>query len=437
MKRQMVNQERLPFPTGIAAATTLRSLYSEGAEAVRRAYVLIGGLVRRRFGGHPQHGERHARPARPVLREDAGCICRNSMPAAGYSHRERPAAARLRIRAERAADRRRHDHRPAGQPLDAGRRAAALSLGRSRADRAGRRARRRRRPTSSPSRWSAAARSTTCRAGRSGAAPRSWCSPALRRSRCSGGRSRGRSACCGAAGSDGGGPSELDAAPAAVEVPLGWLVAGLIPITAGLLAIQYIAFHISIWLGLIAVGMAFVPEPRGLPRHRRDRHHADRGHGQGHAAAVRRALAAGRVERARLARAQPHGRGHRRELRSVERRPADGPEERLPARGQSAEAVHRPVHRRLLRHPGRGPRVVPHGADEGEAGGVQPAGHQHVARRRRAAVRRRVRPASAQRARSRSSAAPSSASRCRCSAACCPGPRPTCPPPWASGCRGS
>ena len=45
---------------------------------------------------------------------------------------------------------------------------------------------------------------------------------------------------------------------AAIEVPLGWLVAGLIPITIGLLALQYVAFHISIWLGLVAVGMAFV-----------------------------------------------------------------------------------------------------------------------------------------------------------------------------------
>ena len=45
MKRQMINQERLPFPSGIAAATTLKSLYSEGVEAVRKAYALIAGLA--------------------------------------------------------------------------------------------------------------------------------------------------------------------------------------------------------------------------------------------------------------------------------------------------------------------------------------------------------------------------------------------------------
>jgi uncharacterized oligopeptide transporter (OPT) family protein len=44
MKRQMINQEQLPFPSGIAAATTLKSLYSEGIESIRKAYALIIGL---------------------------------------------------------------------------------------------------------------------------------------------------------------------------------------------------------------------------------------------------------------------------------------------------------------------------------------------------------------------------------------------------------
>ena len=45
MKRQMINQEKLAFPSGVAAAATLKSLYSHGAEALRKAYVLIGGLA--------------------------------------------------------------------------------------------------------------------------------------------------------------------------------------------------------------------------------------------------------------------------------------------------------------------------------------------------------------------------------------------------------
>ncbi len=45
MKRQMINSEQLPFPSGIAAAETLRSLYAEGREAVQKARALIGTLI--------------------------------------------------------------------------------------------------------------------------------------------------------------------------------------------------------------------------------------------------------------------------------------------------------------------------------------------------------------------------------------------------------
>lgn len=45
MKRQMINHEQLPFPSGIAAAETLRSLYSEGVEATHKAYSLVVALA--------------------------------------------------------------------------------------------------------------------------------------------------------------------------------------------------------------------------------------------------------------------------------------------------------------------------------------------------------------------------------------------------------
>ncbi|MBX3357383.1 MAG: OPT/YSL family transporter [Phycisphaeraceae bacterium] len=45
MKRQQINHEQLPFPTGTAAAETLKSLYSESKDAVGKAYVLIAGLA--------------------------------------------------------------------------------------------------------------------------------------------------------------------------------------------------------------------------------------------------------------------------------------------------------------------------------------------------------------------------------------------------------
>ncbi|MEI6175869.1 MAG: OPT family oligopeptide transporter [Verrucomicrobiota bacterium] len=45
MKRQMINQDQLPFPSGIAAAETLRSLYSEGRDAMRKARSLLLGIA--------------------------------------------------------------------------------------------------------------------------------------------------------------------------------------------------------------------------------------------------------------------------------------------------------------------------------------------------------------------------------------------------------
>lgn len=50
MKRQMINIEQLPFPSGLAAAETLRSLYSKGEVAAKKANSLgiaafLGGLV--------------------------------------------------------------------------------------------------------------------------------------------------------------------------------------------------------------------------------------------------------------------------------------------------------------------------------------------------------------------------------------------------------
>ncbi|MGH7244512.1 MAG: OPT family oligopeptide transporter [Phycisphaerales bacterium] len=57
MKRQMINHEQLPFPSGIAAAETLRSLYSESKEAVLKAYALIIALFASAFIGILNTGE--------------------------------------------------------------------------------------------------------------------------------------------------------------------------------------------------------------------------------------------------------------------------------------------------------------------------------------------------------------------------------------------
>jgi uncharacterized oligopeptide transporter (OPT) family protein len=47
-------------------------------------------------------------------------------------------------------------------------------------------------------------------------------------------------------------------AVAAVEVPNSWLFIGLVPITIGLIIVQFFAFHIAIWLGLVSVTFSFV-----------------------------------------------------------------------------------------------------------------------------------------------------------------------------------
>ncbi len=45
MKRQMINKEQLPFPSGIAAAETLKSLYGGSKEAIYQAYSLVASLL--------------------------------------------------------------------------------------------------------------------------------------------------------------------------------------------------------------------------------------------------------------------------------------------------------------------------------------------------------------------------------------------------------
>lgn len=58
LKRQLINLEQLPFPSGIATAETLKSMHSEGSDAVRKARSLlfaglIGGLVKISHEGVP------------------------------------------------------------------------------------------------------------------------------------------------------------------------------------------------------------------------------------------------------------------------------------------------------------------------------------------------------------------------------------------------
>jgi OPT family oligopeptide transporter len=44
LKRQMINHEQLRFPSGVAAAEMLTSLYSQSRDAIKKAYVLVAGI---------------------------------------------------------------------------------------------------------------------------------------------------------------------------------------------------------------------------------------------------------------------------------------------------------------------------------------------------------------------------------------------------------
>jgi putative OPT family oligopeptide transporter len=50
----------------------------------------------------------------------------------------------------------------------------------------------------------------------------------------------------------------LELAMDAIEVPVGWMIAGMIPLTLAMVAIQVIAFGVAWWAGLIAVALCFV-----------------------------------------------------------------------------------------------------------------------------------------------------------------------------------
>jgi OPT family oligopeptide transporter len=255
MKRQMINQEKLPFPSGMAAAVTLKSLYSEGAEAVRKAYVLIGGLAAGLIVGILNTGEGTLGILDRFFLKTKLHLA-DLMPAAGYATVNgrqligfgfEPSV--LLLGAGMIVGLRVSLSMLAGSlllylwvgpaliALDAAHLGAAAYK------------------ISIPligggtiyhlPRWALWGGTATMVFSSLAALALQWRTIArsfnvLR-------RGRNRPA-----------PSELDQRMASIEVPLAWLVTGLVPITIGLLTVQYVAFHISIWLGLVAVSLAFV-----------------------------------------------------------------------------------------------------------------------------------------------------------------------------------
>jgi OPT family oligopeptide transporter len=259
MKRQMVNQEQLKFPSGIAAAETLRSLYSQGAEALKKAYALVialvaGGLVGllRTYGTLAEQLRHCGRPQvwleklqsvlfipealnfpqwlNPIPRgQMTGLVLEPSVLLIGAGM-----ITGLRVSLSMLL----------GSVLlyfVVAPRLVVLDLTHSHAfgyvrslaiSPAG---------SFNPTRWSLWGGTSIMVFSSLATVALQW-------------RTIARAFTLFKKADR---PAHT-AAMGAIEVPASWLVAGLIPITIGLIIIQYLAFHISIILGLIAVALSFV-----------------------------------------------------------------------------------------------------------------------------------------------------------------------------------
>jgi OPT family oligopeptide transporter len=252
MKRQMINREKLPFPTGIAAATTLRSLYGRGREALNRAYVLVGGLAAGMVVGLLKAPEGAVRAVDTFLARTHMRLP-DLIPAAGYAQVNGRQLlgfgfdpSLLLIGAGMIVGTRVAFSMLAGGlllylfvgphliALDAAQAGDAAHI------------------VSIPliaggtifhlPRWSLWGGTALMVFASLTAVALQW--------RTIGRAFAFRRKVPGAEG-------EADARMKSVEVPGTWMIAGLIPITIGMLAVQYVAFNISLWLGLVAVAMSF------------------------------------------------------------------------------------------------------------------------------------------------------------------------------------
>jgi uncharacterized oligopeptide transporter (OPT) family protein len=259
MKRQMVNQEQLKFPSGIAAAETLRSLYSKGVEAIRKAYALVialisGGLVgllrsydtlaeQFRACGRPQLWLEKIQSALYIpeaisFPQWLNPLARGEMAGFGFE----PSV--LLIGAGMITGLRVSLSMLAGAVLLYFVVAPhVLALDQAHSNLAGYAPSFTLNPQGNfnPIRWALWGGTAIMVFSSLTTVALQWRTFArafrvLKKTE----------------------RSAQSASIDAVEVPVSWLVAGLIPISTGMVVVQYLAFHISIALGLIAVALAFV-----------------------------------------------------------------------------------------------------------------------------------------------------------------------------------
>lgn len=259
LKRQMVNQEQLRFPSGIAAAETLRSLYSKGAEAMKKAYALLialaaGGVVGllRTFGALVEQLRNSGRP-QAWLEKLQGAVAipdtlnfpqwlnplpRGQMMGLAFE----PSV--LLIGAGMITGLRVSLSMLFGAVLlyfVVAPRLVVMDL--SHAGVTGYVPSFAMQPNGdfNPTRWALWCGTAVMVFSSLATVALQW-------------RTLARAFSLFKRGQRPAHRAAMDA----IEVPISWLVAGLIPITIGLVVVQYLAFHISIALGLIAVALSFI-----------------------------------------------------------------------------------------------------------------------------------------------------------------------------------
>lgn len=258
LKRQMINRERLAFPSGIAAAATLKSLYSRGGETMRQAHVLVGSLVGGVMIGICNTGEGALRAVDAFFARVPWLRLPEQIPAAGYATiggRQllgfgfEPSG--LLIAAGMITGLRVSLSMLAGSLmlyLVVGPKLIALDAANAVVEGY---------KISIPvigggtiyhlPRWALWGGTSVMVFASLAVFALQWRTVA---------RSFRWFKKAGATV-----PAEdaaLEATMVRIEVPTAWLVVGLVPVTIGLLAVNAIAFHISLWLGLVAVAMSFV-----------------------------------------------------------------------------------------------------------------------------------------------------------------------------------
>jgi uncharacterized oligopeptide transporter (OPT) family protein len=257
LKRQMINIEQLTFPSGIVAAETLRSLHSQGGEAVRKAYALVSmlgagaiiGLLRGPEGAVRALDRLYRFVHIPELLTFGGRLnplARGRMDGLGFEPGTLMIAAGMFVGMRVSLSMLGgsillyyvvapwllvHDAARAGMSGYV----PSFVIG----------------PTGNfnPVRWALWGGTAVMVFSSLASVAVEWrtLARALNIRKLLG---RGENA----AGSRSGGVDAL----AAIEVPMSWLVVGLVPITIGLVTLNYLAFHMSIALGLIAVAMSLV-----------------------------------------------------------------------------------------------------------------------------------------------------------------------------------